>query len=251
MNWLIQTIGKLFGIHFAPDNHVIPVLRWGRYHRVKGPGLFWIMPLFEKALPAVKTSIHVGDFFFEEVLSKDNIPFQIQVTVLFIFAPNEAIKEAAAQLVRAGDALLQTIVREFTNRRLRRMVATFNAEELSGDEVVAKIEKGLVHYLKYEMSRLGLKPLKAHNGGVMIKEVIAPEKFKRTMLDVKHDEAILEVLRGYPVPELVQLLNQVIFANSLKDHSGQLALMMGAPEIMPMLSLLGQHQGYGQNGNNR
>ena len=99
------------------------------------------------------------------------------------------------------------------------------------------------------LRNLGLVPLP--NDGVLIKETVAPEKFKRTMLDVKHDEAMLEVLRSYPVPELVQLLNQVIFANSLKDHSGQLTLITGGAEMMPMLPLWEQHQAYHQNGNNR
>ncbi len=94
------------------------------------------------------------------------------------------------------------------------------------------------------MRLLGLAPLAAQDGGVMIKEIIAPEKFKRTMLDVKHNEAILEVLRSYPVPELVHLLNQVIFANSLQDHSGELALMMGSPEGMHLLPWLSQKNGY-------
>jgi hypothetical protein len=97
------------------------------------------------------------------------------------------------------------------------------------------------------MKPLGLKPLAAKNGGVMIKEVVAPEKFKRTMLNVKQVEATLELLRNYPVPELVQLLNQLIFVNSLEDHAGHLALMMGSPEGMQMFPLLGQNQVDGDN----
>lgn len=232
MKWLIQYMGKLVGVHFAPDNHVTPILRWGRYHRVGGSGFFVTWPVIERTLSPVKTGLHIENFYFEEVLSKDNIPFQIQVTVLFTFAPSAAIRPVAAQLVQADDTLLQTIVREFTNRRLRRLVGTFNAEELSDDKVVTKIENGLVHYLKYEMNTLGIKPLEAKDGGVMIKEVIAPEKFKRIMLNVIQEEAILEVLRNYPVPELVQLLNQLIFVNNLEDHPGHLALVMGSSEVM-------------------
>jgi hypothetical protein len=240
MSKLLTLLGKIFGIYFAPDNYVIPVVRLGRYHRVKGPGFCWIMPLLERALPPVKTSLHVGNFVFEEVLSRDNIPFKVQITVLFTFDPASAHQAAAAQLVRGGDGLLQVIVRDFTNRRIRRLIATFEAEEISREEVISRVEEGMVQYLKHEMSNLGLEPLKAKHGGMMIKEIIAPDNFKRTMLDVKHDGAILEVLRSYPVPELVQLLNQVIFANSLKDRSGELALIMGSPETMQMLPLLGQ-----------
>ena len=75
MKRLCSFLGRLVGIHFAPDNHVVPVLRLEQYDCVKGPGFFWIMPLLERTLPAVKTSLYVGNFYFEEVLSKDNIPF--------------------------------------------------------------------------------------------------------------------------------------------------------------------------------
>jgi hypothetical protein len=136
---------------------------------------------------------------------------------------------------------LEVIVRDFTNRRLRRLVAAASAEALSDRNVLANIEEVLVDSLKEEMSILGLKPIAARHGGVMIKEVVAPENFKRTMLDVKHDEAILEMLRSYPVPELVQLLNQLILANSLKDRAGATALMMGSPETMHILPLIGQN----------
>lgn len=242
MKNLPAALGKLIGIHFAPDNHVIPILHLGRYHRVRGPGYFWIIPLLQQTLPPVKTSLYVGKFVFEEVLSQENIPFKIKMTVLFSFNPALALKNAAAQLVRGGEGLLQTIVSDFTDRRLRRLVATFRAEELSADTVIAKIEAGLVHYLNYEMSSLGLKLLKTKDGGAMIKEVVAPLDFKRTMLDVKHDESILEILLSYPAPELVQLLNQLIFVNSLKGRSGELTLMMGLPENKPALPFLEQNK---------
>ena len=238
---LCSALGWLIGIYFCPDNYVLPILRLGRYHRVRGPGFVWIIPLVEQVLAPVKTSLHVGDFIFQEVLSRDNIPFRVHMTVLFTFDPASAIKSAAAQLVRGGDQLLQVIVRDFANRRLRRLAATFEAEELSSEVVINNIEEGLVHYLKHEMSILGLAPIQAKYGGIMIKEVVAPDNFKRTMLDVKHDEAILGVLRNYPVPELVQLLNQVIFANSLKEGAGQLNLLLGTPEALPMLPFIGQN----------
>jgi regulator of protease activity HflC (stomatin/prohibitin superfamily) len=102
MKKLLWAIANLFGLYFAPDNYVIPVLRFGRYRRVGGPGFVWTWPVIEQTLPPLKTSLYVGNFVFEEVLSQDNIPFKVHVTVLFIFDPDSAVKNAAAQLVRAG-----------------------------------------------------------------------------------------------------------------------------------------------------
>ncbi|UCG12375.1 MAG: hypothetical protein JSU72_18065, partial [Deltaproteobacteria bacterium] len=111
MKGLFRVLGLAIGIRFAPDNHVVPVLRLERYHRVEGPGFFRVDPLRERTLPPVKTSIHIGNFAFEEVLSRDNIPFRVTMTVLFTFDPGCVPKSTAAVLVRGGGSLFQMIVK--------------------------------------------------------------------------------------------------------------------------------------------
>ena len=111
---------------------------------------------------------------------------------------------------------------------------------------MSTIERNLTHLLTAEMHPLGIAPLR--HDGILIKETIAPERFKRTMLKVNQDEAILEVIRSYPVPELLQLLNQVMFVNSLEDHSGELALMIGSPEAMQLFPLLRHNEVHSRNG---
>ncbi|MCB0166097.1 MAG: SPFH domain-containing protein [Anaerolineae bacterium] len=242
---LLWFIG-LFGFIFTPDNHVTPVMRLGRYHRIKPPGLSWIVPIIERPLKIVKTGIYVGDFYFTEMLSCDNIPFTIQMTVLFTFRPDAALKNAAAQLVNADENLLKIIVRDYTNQGLRRLVVRYGSEALSNDVTMMLMEKNLAAYLTATLRPLGLAPLK-HNG-ILLKELIAPPQFKHTMYDVKHDESILEVLRSYPVPELVRLLNEVILANSLKQKPDQMALMLGGVDAIHSLPLMASHEAQ-RNGN--
>lgn len=236
---LLWFIG-LFGFIFTPDNHVTPVIRLGRYNRTKSPGLSWINPIFERPLAPVKTGINVGNFYFDEMLSCDNIPFTIQITVLFSFKPQSAVKEAAAQLVKADENLLKMIVRDYTNQGLRRLVVRYGSEALSNHITMTMIEKNLGAYLTATLRPLGLAPLKQN--GILIKEVIAPAQFKHTMFDVKHDESILEVLRSYPVPELIKLLNEVILANGLKHGPEILTMMLGGPEGIHSLPLVTSRQ---------
>ena len=233
---LLLWVLRLFGFVFTPDNQVTPVMRLGRYHHSIDPGLRWTIPVIERTLDPVKTSIYVGSFYFEELLSRDNIPYTVQVTILFTFNPDKAIKPAAAQLVKGGEQLLKTIVRDYTNQGLRRLAARYGAECLSNDITLTLIEKNLTAYLISTMRPLGLAPLK--RDGILIKELVAPPQFKHTIFDVKHDESILEVLRSYPVPELVRLLNEVILANSLKRGPDQMALMLGGPETLHSLPLM-------------
>jgi len=245
MKQLLSFLGRSIGFHFAPDNHVVPVLRLERYHRVEGPGFFWIRPLLERTLPPVKTSLYVGNFFFEEVLSQNNIPFNIQMTVLFTFNPHRARKEAAAMLTRGDEALLQLIVRDYANQGVRRLVSRFEAERLSRDTILASIERDLTRQLKAELHNLGIAPLPT--GGVLIKETRSPESFRQTMLDVNHDQSLLKVIGTPPFSELIPYLYPLIFANSLKERSGEL-VVMGAPEHVDPLAMTKRESLYQSNG---
>jgi hypothetical protein len=182
-----------------------------------------MIPLFEQVLPPIKTSIHVGNFVFAEVLSCDNIPFTFYLTVLFSFKPNLALKDAAAQLVRGGNDLLQTIVKEYGNQGLRRLASRFKAEELCGAAAISGIERNLTHLLTAEMRTLGIAPLR--HDGILIKETIAPDKFKQTMLNVRLHEATLRVLASYRELNLIKQAIQAEFVTGLEDLEGNLTLL--------------------------
>ena len=70
MNGIVNFVGRTVGIQFAPDNHIIPILRWGRFHRIKGPGYFWINRLSEETLSPINVGLQVGNFIFSDVLAE-------------------------------------------------------------------------------------------------------------------------------------------------------------------------------------
>jgi hypothetical protein len=235
MHWLIQQLGKLIGLYFVPDNHVLPVFWLGRYHRVGGPGFVWIWPILERTLPPVKTGLHVGNFYFGEILSKDNIPFNMQLTVLFTFKPAEALPQAAAQLVKAGPDLLEIIVKDYANQGLRRLAARYEAEALGGSEAMATIEHRLTEVLTRQLKGLGLAPLP--RDGILIKETIAPEKFKRGMLNARRLEAMLQTLTRYPMgSSLIQQAIQAGFVTGLEDLDGDLMFVPPMEGVYPAYS---------------
>ncbi|MFN8457506.1 MAG: SPFH domain-containing protein [Anaerolineae bacterium] len=214
MKRLMVMLARLVGIHPCPDNHIIPVFRLGRFQRVGRARFVLTIPLIEQALPPVKTSIHVGDFTFNEILTKNNVPFKIQMTVLFTFNPNSALKSAAAELVRGGNELLKVIVKDYANQGLRRLVSKYEASELGSQQAMTTIERTLTRFLLTELRPLGLAPLK--EGGVLIKELIAPAEFKQSILDARRLEAILYTLAGFPMPGLVEQAIRAGFVTGLE-----------------------------------
>ena len=222
MKRLLGKIGRFFGIYFAPDNHLVPVLRLGRFHRLETPGFFPVIPLIEEALPPVNFGVQVGDFMFEDVLSQDNIPFTIRMTVLFKFDAREALPDVAAQLVQVEPYVLQNIVRDYANQGLRRIASTFRAEELSGAFARQEIEKNLTRYLKGQRKILGLFPV---DDGLLVKEITAPNKFNQSMVNVKGLGATMRELGRYRDITLMELGTRAAFLNALGDREGDLTFM--------------------------
>ncbi|MCP4428450.1 MAG: SPFH domain-containing protein [Chloroflexi bacterium] len=222
MKRFIQFIGKALGIRFAPDNHVVPVLRLERFDRIEGSGYFWIKPFIEATLAPVSVGMKIGAYTFEEVLSQDNISFTVNLTVLFRFDPNLPPDQVLAQVVRLPAATLHNIVKDYASQGLRRLVSGFSAETLICETAMTHIERDLTNYLRAQLRVLGLVPLR--KGGVLIKETIAPEKFKQTMLAVKQHQATLQALGAQPDENLIEQAIRAQFLTGLEGHGGNLTL---------------------------
>lgn len=230
----MNRFNKVTGLHFAPDNHVVPILRLGQFHRVEKAGYFWINPFIEKTLPPISTGLQVGSYTFDEVLSQDNIPFSISLTVLFQFDPQLPTLATLAQLVRLSSRTLQNIVRDYASQGLRRLVAAFPAHDLAGRNVMITMERDLTRHLHAQLYALGLIPLK--QGGVLIKEVVAPVKFRHTMLAVQQHQATLQLLKVYEGDALVEQAIRAQFLMGLEGHKGDLNLwasLDGTPMSVP------------------
>jgi regulator of protease activity HflC (stomatin/prohibitin superfamily) len=53
------------------------ILRLGRFHRLKGPGLFFIVPIIESIVQIVDMRIRSTDFSSESTLTKDTVPVDV------------------------------------------------------------------------------------------------------------------------------------------------------------------------------
>ncbi len=62
----------------------IVVLRLGRFHRVKGPGLVYLVPLIDTIAGSVDTRIRVTDFSAEKSLTLDTVPVHIDALAFWM-----------------------------------------------------------------------------------------------------------------------------------------------------------------------
>jgi regulator of protease activity HflC (stomatin/prohibitin superfamily) len=70
------------------------VLRFGRFHRARGPGLFFLMPLADRIVQMVDLRIRVTDFSAQETLTRDSVTVTVDALCFWlVWDPEKAILE--------------------------------------------------------------------------------------------------------------------------------------------------------------
>ena len=79
--FLIITLLIANSIHIADQWEKAVVLRMGKYKGLKGPGIFFIIPLFENIDNFIDQRVRVTDFTAEQTLTKDTVPVNVDAVV--------------------------------------------------------------------------------------------------------------------------------------------------------------------------
>ncbi len=103
---LIVSVILVYSIQMADQWEKAVVLRLGKYRGLKGPGIFFIIPIIDKVINYVDQRIRVTDFKAEQALTKDTVPvnviavlywtvWDVEKAVLEVQEYNEAIEYVA------------------------------------------------------------------------------------------------------------------------------------------------------------
>ncbi|MFX0061462.1 MAG: SPFH domain-containing protein [Candidatus Hermodarchaeota archaeon] len=100
------------GLRVLKEWERAPVLRLGRYHSLKGPGVIWIMPFFDKIPRILSLRLQTFGFRSESTLTKDNVPTTVDAVLYFrVVDPEKAVLEVE-QYATATQWAAQTTLRE-------------------------------------------------------------------------------------------------------------------------------------------
>jgi regulator of protease activity HflC (stomatin/prohibitin superfamily) len=84
----------VFSIHKVDEWERAIVLRFGRFHKVKGPGLFFLIPLADRVIRTVDIRIRVTDFSAQETLTRDSVTVTVDALCFWlVWDPQKAILE--------------------------------------------------------------------------------------------------------------------------------------------------------------
>jgi regulator of protease activity HflC (stomatin/prohibitin superfamily) len=113
---LVILAGILFvsAIHKLDEWERAIVLRLGRFHKVKGPGLFFLIPLVDRLAQYLDIRIRVTDFSAQETLTGDSVPVNVDAFAFWlVWDPQKAALEVEnyeEAVVLASKAALRNAV---------------------------------------------------------------------------------------------------------------------------------------------
>ncbi len=74
----------LYGIKIANQWEKAIILRFGRFHKLAGPGLFWVMPIVDSIANWIDHRVMVTPFSAEKTLTKDTVPVDVDAVLFWM-----------------------------------------------------------------------------------------------------------------------------------------------------------------------
>ncbi len=81
---LLIALYLLFAIKIADQWEKAVVLRFGRFQGLKGPGLFWIIPIVDSVRTWIDHRVMVTPFNAEKTLTKDTVPVDVDAVLFWM-----------------------------------------------------------------------------------------------------------------------------------------------------------------------
>jgi regulator of protease activity HflC (stomatin/prohibitin superfamily) len=92
------------------------VLRMGKFSGLKGPGLFFIVPIIDRITTYVDQRVRVTEFKAEQTLTKDTVPVNVDAVVYWTVWDVEKAALEVQEYVRAISFIAQTDLRDIIGK---------------------------------------------------------------------------------------------------------------------------------------
>ena len=109
---LLAAMAVLFGLKVARQWEKAVVLRLGRFHGLRGPGLFWIFPIVDSAPSWIDHRVMVTPFNAEKSLTRDTVPVDVDAVLFWVVWDAEKAALEVADYRVAISWAAQTALRE-------------------------------------------------------------------------------------------------------------------------------------------
>ena len=94
------------------------VLRLGKFHSLKGPGIFFIIPIIDTVPYWIDTRVNTTDFTAEKTLTKDTVPVDVDAVLFWkVVEPKKAALDVVDYTIAIGWAS-QTALRDVIGKTM-------------------------------------------------------------------------------------------------------------------------------------
>lgn len=118
VGWMFIGIYILFALKVADQWEKAIVLRLGKFHRLRGPGLFWVIPLVDAIPTWVDHRVMVSPFAAQKTLTKDTVPVDVDAVLFWMVWDAEKAALEVENYKAAVDWAAQTALRDITGRMM-------------------------------------------------------------------------------------------------------------------------------------
>ncbi|HNB50490.1 MAG TPA: slipin family protein [Anaerolineales bacterium] len=81
---LLISVYLLFALKIANQWEKAVVLRFGKIHGLKGPGMFWVLPVVDNVVQWIDHRVMVSPFNAEKTLTKDTVPVDVDAVLFWL-----------------------------------------------------------------------------------------------------------------------------------------------------------------------
>jgi len=112
--WTLLGVYLLFALKVASQWEKAVVLRFGKFHGLRGPGVFWIIPVIDSIPCWIDHRVMVTPFSAEKTLTKDTVPVDVDAVLFWVVWDAEKaaleVKDYQSAIAWAAQTALRDII---------------------------------------------------------------------------------------------------------------------------------------------
>jgi regulator of protease activity HflC (stomatin/prohibitin superfamily) len=116
--WTLLGTYLLFALKVASQWEKAVVLRLGKFHGLRGPGLFWIIPIVDSIASWIDHRVMVTPFAAQKTLTKDTVPVDVDAVLFWVVWDAEKAALEVENYHAAVDWAAQTALRDIIGRMM-------------------------------------------------------------------------------------------------------------------------------------
>ena len=163
--WFLTDAIISSGIKIAAQWEKAVIFRLGKYSTIKGPGLFFIIPVVDQAR-IIDTRVLTMDIPPQQVITKDNVPVKINGVIFF------QVDNVADAIIKVQD--YRNAISQYAQTSLRDVIGQMTLDQLLGER--EQIGKAIEKNVEDDTKDWGLEVK-----GIRIQDIDMPEELKKMM----------------------------------------------------------------------